>query len=96
MDEITWTTHLPGLDVEISRRGLTREQAEMLVVRLKATPTLDMVSRWLLQPQIVDAGLVAAQMLSLWGDFWLAAWEPWLSLVSQSPGALSDKPSSDR
>ncbi len=91
MEETTWTTHLPGLDVEITRWSLAPEQAEILDIRLRATPTFEAVGRWLSHPQVALAFWLASESLALWAGMWEGLWQPWLSLAATLPEPLPRK-----
>ena len=66
-DLVRATAHLPGLDVEVVRwRSAT---AEHVAIRLKATPSLEAVSR----------AFEAANPFALWMRSAELVWLPWLA-----------------
>lgn len=80
MDETKLTASLPNLSVGIMRRSLPEENAEVLMVALKATPSLDaLVAGWL-QPMAVPLALWTAPLV-MWNRLAQAAWQPWLAAL---------------
>lgn len=86
MDETKVTGRLPNLDMTIVRRKMPDEQAEVVTVNLKATPSLRAVAGTLATNPALPAAMLMAAPLLLWGSAVQAAWRPWLGwLPSAAP-----------
>lgn len=82
MNERTFTLHLPSLDIEIGTRSLPKENAEALMIRLKATPSFDHVARWLMLPHHTPFQGLAGDPFSFWAGLVQSFWEPWLQAAN--------------
>lgn len=86
MDETRIVGRLPNLDIEIMRREAVGENAEIVTITMKATPSFDAVGNLLMGPGF--ASLPAAWTASpwmAWAEMMQTAWRPWLSLMGASP-----------
>jgi hypothetical protein len=79
VDETKATAHLLGLEIEILRRRAPEGDAELLSVKLQATPSFAAFSQY----------LESANPFALWLDMAQLAWLPWLSAFG--PLALPDR-----
>jgi hypothetical protein len=89
MDETRAVAHLPDLDIEILHRKLPDEDAEQLLISLRARPSFEALAGWPDAPGPAAAWLVLNPFLA-WQRAALALWAPWVAAVSRSlpgPGA---------
>jgi hypothetical protein len=90
MNHTILTAHLPNAEIEISRRVLPEHDGESVLIRITATPSLDVFARWL------EASLFPlAPIMMFWTEAMLHAWEPWLPLSTQALHALPNMKSKD-
>jgi hypothetical protein len=90
MNDTRLTAHLPAAEIEISRRVLPEHDGESVLIRITATPSIDVFARWL------QASLFPlAPIMTLWTDAMLHAWEPWLPFSTQALRALPNTKSKD-
>jgi hypothetical protein len=101
MDETRAVAKLPHLDIEVTHRRLSEENAEQLTISVRAVPSLGAVARWLelhpAWPWLVMSPLAVWQraMMSLWGPM-QTGW-PWTEAgQSLAFEARNDKPSAPR
>lgn len=87
MDETKFTADLPRLDVEIVRRDHPEEQAEVVTIEMRATPSFRAVSGHLASTPMGQMTMLLAMPLAwsvmpmaLWARSLEAAWRPWLAL----------------
>jgi hypothetical protein len=72
MDETRAVAKLPHLDIEVTHRRLSEEEAEEVTIRLRAAPSFDALARWLEMhpawPWLAMSPFAAWQraMLGLW------------------------------
>lgn len=81
MEQTKLTVHLLGLDVEITACPLYEENAEVVVVGVRAIPSFEAVGRLFAQ-MAPPWALPATGPFGLWAEALRAAWEPWLSLAA--------------
>jgi hypothetical protein len=74
MPEATITAHLPTVDIEFMRRRVPEQNAELITVQIRATPSFEAMERWLTQSPSLPLG----DAFQWWTDLMLAAWQPWL------------------
>ena len=86
MTETKMNAALPNLDVEILHRRLPDQNAEVMTISLKATPSFEAVTGLL--PPLLSAqfGSLPAmqpmmQPMMLWARWTEAMWRPWLQLA---------------
>ena len=89
MPETTVTAHLPGLDIEITRKDVPGEQAEALVIGLKATPSFAALGSQMLggssllgMGNMGMGGAWGLTPLTIWTELMRQAWSPWINLVT--------------
>jgi hypothetical protein len=86
MDETRAVAHLPNLDIEILHRRLPDEDAEQLLISLRARPSFEALAGWLEAPGPAAAWLALNPFLA-WQQAALALWAPWLKAASRTlPG----------
>ncbi len=83
MDQTKLTARLPTVDVEVTRRSLPEQNAEVVTIHITATPSFDAAARWLFQPN----AFAFATPFFLWSEI-LRAWQPWLPAASAPARAL--------
>jgi hypothetical protein len=76
MPEASITAHLPTIDIELKRRSIPEQNAELITVQIRATPAFEAMERWVAQSSALPFGTP----LQWWTDMMLAAWQPWLRL----------------
>lgn len=79
MEETRITASVAKLDVEIVRKDYPEDNAEVMTIRLTASPSFEAVSRSLVAP------LTTAMMfnpLTAWAQMMRAAWAPMLSAMA--------------
>jgi hypothetical protein len=76
MPEASITAHLPTIDIELMRRLVPEQNAELITVQIRATPSFEAMERWLAQSSAFPLGAP----LQWWTDIVRAAWQPWLAL----------------
>jgi hypothetical protein len=86
MDETRAVAHLPNLDIEILHRQLPDEDAEQLLISLRARPSFDALARRPKVPGPRSAWLALNPFLA-WQQATLALRTPWLAAA---PRALPD------
>ncbi|WP_142849465.1 hypothetical protein [Telmatospirillum sp. J64-1] len=90
------TARLPNLDIELVRRDFPEEQAEVVTIRLKATPDLRSVAGFL-APQAMMMPFLAANPFLQMAQ---AAWAPWLKMMGAEmtalPGPEREKPGTEQ
>ena len=91
MDETRAVAHLPNLDIEFLHRRLPDEDAEQLLISLRARPSFEALAPWLEAPGPAAAWLALNPFLA-WQRAALALWAPWLAAA---PRTLADAPSSE-
>ncbi|MBP0633222.1 hypothetical protein [Cupriavidus sp. AcVe19-1a] len=77
MPETRITAHLPTIDIELMHRELPEQNAELITVQIRATPSFEAMERWLAQSATFALGQPFA--LQLWTDMLRGAWVPWLA-----------------
>ena len=86
MDETRAVAHLPNLDIEILHRRLPDEDAEQLLISLRAQPSFQALAGWLEAPGPASAWFALNPFLA-WQQAALALWAPWLKAASRTlPG----------
>ena len=84
IDETRATARLPGLDIEILRRRSPEGDAELLSVKLQATPSFAAFGEY----------LETANPFALWLRLAELAWRPWLGVFGAAslpgPGPRED------
>jgi hypothetical protein len=90
MNDMKLTAHLPTAEIEISHRVLPEHDGESVLIRITATPSLDIFARWL-QASVFPL----TPILTLWTDAMLHAWEPWLPFSTQALPAVANTKSED-
>ena len=83
MDETRAVAHLPNLDIEIVHRQLPDEDAEQLLISLRARPSFEAFAHWLDAPGPASAWLALNPFLA-WQQAALALWAPWLAGASRT------------
>jgi hypothetical protein len=92
MDETRAVAHLPNLDIEIVYRELPDEDAEQLLISLRARPSFEALTHWLDAPGRAS-GWLALNPFLVWQQATLAPWAPWLAAASRTlPGAARSGP----
>ena len=89
MDETRAVAHLPNLHIEILHRQLPDENAEQLLISLRAQPSFAGFARWLDAAGPTPAWLALNPFLA-WQRAALALWAPWLTAAARTlpgPGA---------
>ncbi|WER45477.1 hypothetical protein CupriaWKF_14385 [Cupriavidus sp. WKF15] len=76
MPEASITAHLPTMDIELMRRSLPEQDADLIAVLVRATPAFAAIEHWLAQ----SPPLPFEDVLQWWADMVRAAWQPWLAL----------------
>ena len=83
MDETRTVARLPHLDIEVTHRRLSEEEAEQLTISVRAVPSFDVFARWLERhpawPWLAMSPFAAWQRAML--GFWVparTAW-PWIA-----------------
>ncbi len=76
MPETRITVHLPTIDIELMHHQLPEQNAELMTVQIRATPSFEAMERWLAQSATFAPGQPFA--LQLWTDMLRRAWLPWL------------------
>jgi hypothetical protein len=91
MTETKLNASLPTLDVEIVHRQLPDQNAEAMIINLRATPSFE-AATGLLPPLIAAqlGSLPAAQPMLMWARCLEAMWRPWLQMVGMPLGIQSD------
>ncbi|PWC37449.1 hypothetical protein [Azospirillum sp. TSO35-2] len=90
-DETTLTASLPNLEIQIIHRDCPEENAEVIAIQFRATPSFDAM-RGLLAPSLMTPlllggpGIGAAGMPSSTplADLWLAPMRLWGEMVRQA------------
>lgn len=89
MDETKITAKLPTLDVEITRREFSEDNAETITLRMTAVPSFEACADYLMKPgNLPLAPLGGALMMGPWANPWAnsmlawarlarVAWAPW-------------------
>jgi hypothetical protein len=75
IDETKATARLPGLDIEILRRRSPKGDADLLSVKLQATPSFAAFGEY----------LESANPWTLWLRLAELAWRPWLGAFGPTP-----------
>jgi hypothetical protein len=91
MTDTRMTAALPNLDVEILHRQLPDQNAEVMTISLKATPSFEAAAGLL--PPLMAAQLGSfptAQPMLLWARWVEAMWRPWLRLAGMPLSIASD------
>lgn len=78
MPETRITAHLPTIDIELMHRELPEQNAELMTVQIRATPSFEAMERWLAQSATFALGQPFA--LQFWTDMLVPAWLPWLAM----------------
>ncbi|CAG9176601.1 hypothetical protein LMG23992_03321 [Cupriavidus laharis] len=75
MPEASITAHLPTMDIEFMRRSVPEQNAEVISIQIRATPSFAAMEPWLapLPP------IPFADAFQWWADMLRAAWQPWLA-----------------
>lgn len=86
MTETKMNAALPNLDVEILHRQLPDQNAEMVTISLKATPSFEAATGLLPPLLAAQFGSLPAmqplmQPMMLWARWTEAMWRPWLQLA---------------
>ncbi len=90
MDETRMTVALPNLDIQIIHRDSPEENAEIIAVQFRATPSFDAI-RGMMGPALLTAAnpMAANPMVALWLaplQVWSGlvrqAWAPWLNVFA--------------
>jgi len=76
MQEASITAHLPTIDIELMRRRVPEQDAELITVQIRATPSFEAMERWLAQYPSLPFG----NAFQWWTDAMRAAWQPWLAI----------------
>jgi hypothetical protein len=76
MPEASITAHLPTVDIELMRRHVPEQNAELITVQIRATPSFEAMERWLSQYPVLPTG----NPFQWWTDLMRAAWQPWLAM----------------
>ena len=90
MEETKITSSIANLDVEIVRKEYPEENAEVMTIKLQATPSFEAVSRSMLSP---FSSPFLFNPLTTWAQMMKIAWSPLLSSmvpriqVAQTPQA---------
>ena len=90
MDETRITSSIANLDVEIVRKEYPEDNAEVMTIKLQATPSFEAVSRSMLSP---FSSPFLFNPLTTWAQMVKIAWSPLLSSmvpqarVAQTPEA---------
>jgi hypothetical protein len=79
MEETRLTSSVANLDVEIVRRDYPEDNAEVMTIRLRATPSFEAVSRSLMSP---FSSPFPFNPLLAWAHMVQAAWSPLLSAMA--------------
>jgi hypothetical protein len=79
LDETRISGRLPNLDIEITHRRLPGEEAEQLLIAMRATPSFEAFGRFLEAGRPMMAMMLAANpFLAAWMRMMEAAWGPLL------------------
>lgn len=90
-DETRIHGRLPNLDIEITHRRLPGEEAEQLLIAMRATPSFEAFGRFLEAGRPMMAMMLAANpFLASWTRMIEAAWGPFLP-PSLRPPSLPGK-----
>src|SRR5437868_12226852 len=76
MPEASITAHLPTIDIELMRRRVPEQDAELITVQIRAAPSFEAMERWLAQYPSLQLG----NPFQWWIDATRAAWQPWLAM----------------
>ena len=88
LDETRITGRLPNLDIEITHRRLPGEDAEQLLIAMRATPSFEAFGHFLEGSRPMLAMMLAANpFLAAWTQMARAIWGPFLP-----PGFLPGAP----
>lgn len=82
MEETRITSSVANLDVEIVRKDYPEDNAEVMTIRLTASPSFEAVSRSLVAPL---AATMMFNPLTAWAQMMRAAWAPMLSAMAPRP-----------
>jgi len=80
MPEASITAHLPMIDIELMRRHAPEQNAELITVQIRATPSFEAMERWLTQYPVLPPALPFVNPFDWWADMVRAAWQPWLAM----------------
>jgi hypothetical protein len=79
LDETRLSGRLPALDIEITHRRLPGEEAEQLLIAMRATPSFEAFGRFLEAGRPMLAMMLAANpFVAAWMRMMEAAWGPLL------------------
>ena len=78
MEETKITSSIANLDVEIVRKEYPEENAEVMTIKLQATPSFEAVSRSMLSP---FSSPFLFNPLTAWAQMMKIAWSPLLSTM---------------
>ena len=102
MDETTITAKLPNLDIEMTRREFTEENAETITLRLRAVPSFEAFAGAMLQPNTSGFGpffaawtTPAANPFLSWLQMTQAMWAPWLQAAGSFAAPTRALPAAD-
>lgn len=76
MPEASITAHLPTVDIEFKRHNVPEQNAELISVLIRATPSFAAMEHWLAQ----YPPLPFEEVVQWWADMVRATWQPWLAL----------------
>lgn len=92
MDDTRIEAQLPQINVEIVRRDYPEDRAEVMTIKMTATPSFKTVGSMMTQGLAAPiAGLWAAPMLA-WASMMQAAWGPVLGTMMPRLTVSSDAP----
>ena len=79
MEETRITSSIANLDVEIVRKEFPDDNAEVMTIKLQATPSFEAVSRSLLSP---FSSPLLLNPLATWAQMMKIAWSPVLASMA--------------
>jgi hypothetical protein len=84
MEQTKLTANLPNLDVELVHVQDPEEHAEVVTIKMTASPSFEAVGDHLAKSIINPVTMMWAIPFGLWSGMVEAAWRPWLSALTPS------------
>lgn len=82
MDETKLTARLPAMDVEIVHQQQPDRQAEVVTIRITATPSFHAMADWLRGPGMMTLPALWSAPMAFWLGLAQAGCQPWLGALA--------------